>query len=390
MKMCLITNSVSPHQLPLAKCLVDCLGDGDFRYISTGRLTDERKKLGWESNDIPQWVLQPAENSNKQQEVLEWSRNADIVLCGNRNIELFKKRVHDGRITFYMSERWFKPPWGVLRMLHPGYLKKCLEVAKLLESRFFYYLPMGFYAATDMRRVISLFKAKPNHKPITSYFHLWGYFVGLSMSAPCFKHDHSGRIEILWFGRFLKWKRVDLLIKAVSQMDETLKIKIHVRIIGIGPQESVLRNMVEKYALSTIIEFLPPKPIDEIRVEIRKADICVVTSNAQEGWGVSVNEIMAEESCLIASDASGAGATLIRHGKNGLLYKSGSVKDLLKQLNLVCKDLDFRLKLSQEACQTIKSEWSPEVAAERLIEFSNSILAGKLRDCNDSGPLSKI
>jgi len=185
-------------------------------------------------------------------------------------------------------------------------------------------------------------------------------------------------------------KRIDLLIKAVSQMDDCLRKKIHVRIIGMGPQEGVLKKMAEKYALSEIIEFVPPKPIEQIRFEIRESDICVVTSNAREGWGVAVNEILAEGRCLIASDASGAGKTLVKHGVNGLLFKSGSSRDLKFKLQSVIEDESLREQLANEGRVSLCREWIPEIAAERLIKFSQACMHGKKVPIWESGPLSGV
>lgn len=390
MTFVLITNSISPHQMPLAQCLVSLLGCDNFRYVTTEELSIDRKKLGWDHEILPKWVLQSIVYPEQGEIASAWMNDADIVLCGNRDIGLFENRSRSGKITLYMSERWFKPPAGMLRLFYPSYFRLCVKTVKLLQSPHFFYLPMGVYAAKDMHRLNTFLKGISKLSSLNGKLLLWGYFVGLSVSIPPQYSGTNDKIQILWFGRFLKLKKVNLLIEAIHQMDEFYRKKINVRIIGMGPQESSLKALVKKYALLDIIDFSVPKPINEIRLEIRKADICVVTSNAQEGWGVSVNEIMAEQSCVIASDAAGASATLIQHGQNGLLFKSGSVKDLLAQLNLVCNDMGLRTKLSQAAYQTIRNEWSPEVAADRLVKLSLSLLEDRLNACYDSGPLKLI
>ena len=39
------TNCISPHQLPLAKQLIDVLGTEHYRYIYTDALTEERQRI---------------------------------------------------------------------------------------------------------------------------------------------------------------------------------------------------------------------------------------------------------------------------------------------------------------------------------------------------------
>lgn len=47
MKFCFYTNSVSPHQLPLARELINRLGAENYRYVYTTPMTDGRRKCGW-------------------------------------------------------------------------------------------------------------------------------------------------------------------------------------------------------------------------------------------------------------------------------------------------------------------------------------------------------
>lgn len=73
MTIALFTNSVSPHQLPLARELAKREGAENYRYIYTDALTDERKKLGWGGADEP-WVSPFSTDGAR-----EWLFGADVV-----------------------------------------------------------------------------------------------------------------------------------------------------------------------------------------------------------------------------------------------------------------------------------------------------------------------
>jgi len=388
MKFCLVTNSVSPHQMPLAESLVERLGSDCFRYISTGGLTEERRKLGWSDQKLPDWVLQSGMSPLQAREAAEWISGADVLLCGNRDFDLFEKRAAAKKITFYMSERWLKPPWGIMRLLHPLFLRMALKMGRFLHSPYFYYLPIGSFAVKDMRRIASL--PGFNLQSIPFKLYLWGYYVGLSGQHPIVNMESGSRLKILWFGRFLKWKRTDLLIQAVRKLDLALQKRLSVKIMGMGPQEGDLRRRIARYQLTDCIEISPPKPIEAVRQEIREADICVVTSNAQEGWGVAVNEIMIEGRCIVASDGIGAGATMVSHRENGLLFKDGSSRDLAAKLKLVIRDEKVRHELAEKGRKTVLAEWLPETAADRILEFSEVLLAERQFNAPKSGPLSVV
>ena len=395
MRVCVITDIVSPHQMPLAQEVANVLGVDRFRYLATSEPQLDRAALGWEQAVTVEWVLQPAVREADRPQAVKWAEDAEVVLCGHRDIDLFERRCRLRKATFYMSERWFKPPVGMLRLCHPGYLRMAARVVRLCASPYFYYLPMGIHAVGDMHRIISLigsFGLHPVPLTLSAKQRLWGYFIGSSDGhTNALRHSRTNELfRILWFGRFLKCKKAELLLRAVKQIRTRPGCPVKLKLIGTGPEEAKLRRLAEELGLVDRVEFHPPKPIMAIRDEIRNADVCVVTSTAQEGWGVAVNEAMIEGCCVIASDATGAGATLIQDGVNGLLFKSGSCEDLACQLQRVREDGQLRERLASAGKRSMLDEWVPKVAAERLIEFSESLLSGREPPRWASGPLSVV
>ena len=147
MKFTFYTNSISPHQLPLADEIVKLLGVGNYSYVYTESLSNERRKLGWNDALIADWCRQGDDSSAELQ-------SADILLSEHRSIKLFEQRANNAKITVYCSERWFKPKLGVLRLLSPPYFLMARSFFKLLSSASdFYYYPMGIHAARDMARL---------------------------------------------------------------------------------------------------------------------------------------------------------------------------------------------------------------------------------------------
>ena len=387
MRLVLHTNVLSPHQFPLATCLNKRI-DG-FRYVATEELSEDRRQLGWNiGEDGDNWVLYLQRGAQAAYEARQWLENSEIVLTSIRDFGLMERRVKSGKLTFYMSERWFKPPLGKMRLFHPRYFLMATRIARLMYSPWFYYLPMGRYAGDDMMWLMSLLGKGQN---VHDKQRLWGYFVDKDKSPE--KVDvklQDDAFRVLWFGRLLKLKCVDTLIHAVAKMCSQTSPPVKLKIIGAGPEEEALRALAIKLNICHRVEFTPPVPIKRIRDEIRHADVCVVTSNGQEGWGVAVNEIMLEGRCAIVSKETGAGRTMIRDGENGLLFRSGDVDGLAQQLQQVRMDAVLRKRLGAVGRETLLSVWMPEIAAERLMVFSGAILSRQGSPKWDSGPLSSI
>ena len=360
MKFVFLTNIISPHQMPLARELVNLLGADEYRYVYTEREEKERTKLGW-GNKGEDWCLHGDENTA----VL---READVLMSGVRAPNLFEKRAKDGKVTLYCSERWFKPPIGFLRVFVPSYFKMARRIVKLLnENENFYYLPMGIHAARDMARICGLmngdwkclfrapkleFERKPGGRiwisegvgsegvrECVGKMRMWGYFVQSSefrVGSLELNHGihrihgrkecgHEG-VKVLWVGRLLDWKRVDTIIKAVGESSKRKKITLD--IYGVGPEEAKLKKLAAKYGDK--IKFYPPVPINEVRKLMREHDVYVLSSNGHEGWGAVVSEALEEGMAVIGTYEAGSSATILPESN---LFHAGDwrrLKELLE------------------------------------------------------------
>jgi glycosyltransferase involved in cell wall biosynthesis len=123
---------------------------------------------------------------------------------------------------------------------------------------------------------------------------------------------------------------------------------------------------------------------------MREHHIYVLTSSGYEGWGAVINEAMAEGCVVIASEATGAGKTLIRNEENGLLIKCGDWKMLGNLLSALSKNPLWRIKLAKEGQRTIEETWSPKVAANRFISVCDAIIGKKVIPLFKTGPMSII
>jgi glycosyltransferase involved in cell wall biosynthesis len=417
MRFVLLTNIVSPHQLPLAYALIDRLGRENFRYIATEGEHSERTKLGWLMGEPPSWIIYPKRSPAEATEAQRWCDEASILLSGLREFDLFRQRACRGHINFYMFERWFKPPIGVLRMLHPGYLRIARECWSLQKQGALIALPIGIHAAKDMMRMSDflsgdlrrLFRQPKlmmkSKQPLAPFdftessdsgrkalqnMRLWGYFVEPTERSET-RESHENRaslLRVLWAGRMLNRKRVDTLIKAVVRLlDERMAIRL--TIVGYGTEEQKLRQLAGKYLIADApnpvadnqsgsksevsgIQFKEPVLISQVRSLMREADVFVLSSDGSEGWGVTVNEAMAESCCVIGTHEAGSSATMIEHGINGWLYHAGNVTELTDLLGR-CDQATIRVR-GLQGSKSLEESWLPAHAADRLLGFINQMI----------------
>lgn len=297
MRLAFYTVCISPHQLPLAKELLSRLGANNFRYICHVPMERERADLGWSDEVSGSWVLQPGEREDERR---EWLERADVLFTYIRDMDLLVRRSKAGLCSYYCSERWFKPlafglP-GWLRLADPRYLRMVWRFVRLARrDPNFRVFPIGVHARRDFRRM-----GVPDAKMTT-----WGYFVAPSSeqtrnAAAFCPHDP---LRVLWVGRMLRLKNVDILIKSAA----LAKSKVSLTLVGDGPEKARLQAMKE----SRGVRFLPPVKIDEVRALMRENDVYVFPSNGYDGWGAVVSEALEEGMLVLGSNEAGASATML-------------------------------------------------------------------------------
>ena len=335
-KFVLYTVCISPHQLPFMRLIADSLPSGEYLYIYTDILENGRKELGW-AEEQESWLVY---EKNSPEECRRWLEECDVLISGIRDFDLFEKRIRNGKTTIYSSERWFKPVLlkgfsipGVLKLLHPGYLKTVLRFRRLLRdaNNQFCYYPISMNAARDAALICSgtsdiEFERKPGGNVISNWdeiwknkLHLWGYFVESSKSDRKIQAEERALLRseliegkrplrILWVGRMLALKNVDRIIKAFRlAVAKSGDGEMTLTLVGDGPEKAKLVEM----SAGLPVEFKPFVPINEVRQIMREHDLYIFASNSFDGWGAVISEAIEERMMVLASRDSGAGATVL-------------------------------------------------------------------------------
>lgn len=175
----------------------------------------------------------------------------------------------------------------------------------------------------------------------------------------------------VFMGRLIESKKVHLLIEAVKET------KINLVIIGAGPQELQLKDLVKEYKLDSYIFFLGqlknPFPI------IRKAHAFVSASNS-EGFPNAIIESLACSIPIIHSDCiSGPREILqpmsavnktINEGSYeitpyGLLYKTEDLQGLINSIQYINKLSDSHIQVIKHKCLNRAYEFDSNTIVKR-------------------------
>lgn len=359
MKIVFLSNYYNHHQAPLCEALSAQAGV-TFRFVACGEMTEERRKMWGEWRCLPDFVLVPKTQTDwdaVSQDILD----ADAVIVGSAPQALLRERLKAGKLIFRYQERPLKNGSESLRLL-PRLLRWHTWNP---PGKPVYLLCASAYAAGDYAKM-GLFRGKA---------YKWGYFpeTRLYDIRALLAQKEAG--SIFWAGRFLDWKHPDDALRVAAQLRNN-GYNFTLRIAGAGVLEPQLRAMISELHLEGCVQLLGSLRPEQVRCEMERSRIFLLTSDHREGWGAVLNEAMNSGCAVVASDAVGATPFLVKDGVNGSVYHSGDTQELYEKVRRLLDDTAAQERFGKNAYETITDTWNAQVAAGRLCELIRVILAG--------------
>ncbi len=137
-------------------------------------------------------------------------------------------------------------------------------------------------------------------------------------------------VDVLYVGRLLSHKNVDLLIKAVGKVKPAFP-KIRCAIIGKGPEGAALKDLIEKLKLSENVRMVGFVTSDEDVKAQMKSSRVFASPSSREGYGITVLEALACGSRIVTVNSSENAARFLVNEDNGTVC-APTVDDLAKAL----------------------------------------------------------
>lgn len=381
MKVVFFSNFLNHHQLPL--CEAFCAQEGvEFVFVATEPISEDRLEQGYaDMNAAYGFVLRAYESEDSLKKAKDLAKECDLMIFGSAPLSYLEIRASVNKQAFYFTERFLKK--GSWRRFIPSTRKKIKRGYTGHKDKPLYVLGASAYTAYDLN--LCGFDPKKCFQ--------WGYFPAIRASGVetlLEKKKENSRVEILYAGRLLKWKRVLDTVKASHRLVKRGVTNFRFTIVGEGEQKGKIERYIKAHHLEEYIRLLPFVPASEVRQYMDASDIYVFSSNFYEGWGAVVNEAMDSACAMVVSHAVGSAPYLIENGKNGLIYPSGNIIRLTRALETLIIDKDYRESLARAAYKTVTNDWTADEAARRLLSLHSALLTeGKFAEPFLKGVCSK-
>jgi len=183
------------------------------------------------------------------------------------------------------------------------------------------------------------------------------------------------KVLVITLSRFVKSKRIDHLLKAVSLLDSDTLSRLGLVIAGDGPRKRYLRRLSRSLDLDGTVIFPGPVRYEAVPDIFKACDIFVGT-NQLSNMTMPPCEALLCGLPVIAYDVAGT-SEVIRNEETGLLARDGNIPELADRIRLLVNDDDLRNKLSGKAAGfSIEyfMDWKERIRRE--LDTLNRIIGG--------------
>jgi glycosyltransferase involved in cell wall biosynthesis len=182
-------------------------------------------------------------------------------------------------------------------------------------------------------------------------------------------------LNLLAVGRLVEKKGFHILIDAAARIREPFQLDI----IGEGPEEKRLTELIRTHNLESKIRLCGPKTHDDLpeayaRAHVLVAPSIVDQSGDRDGLPNVVLEAMACGRPVIASAVAALGSAVI-HQQTGLLTSPGNPESLAAAIELLANQRSMLEELGMRARALVEDEYDVRRCTERFHDLLRSAYA---------------
>jgi len=194
---------------------------------------------------------------------------------------------------------------------------------------------------------------------------------GLDSSGPRTTLHLEGRRVVVFTGRLVAHKGVDVLLQALRE----LPLDVHLVVVGRGPRLPDLRALARRLGIQDRVHFCPAVRDHELAQYVAAGDVFAFPSqNRLEGFGLAVAEAMACGLPVVTSDMPGV-REVIDDGVQGLLVEPLLADDLAEKLRAVLDDPKRARAMGEAGRRRVEERYDLRKVAAELIRLYEGLVA---------------
>jgi glycosyltransferase involved in cell wall biosynthesis len=179
--------------------------------------------------------------------------------------------------------------------------------------------------------------------------------------AEALRREHQRPI-VLFVGRLIYYKGVDVLLRAMRDVDADLVL------VGSGPLEVWLRDLAARLGIAERVTFLAPLPEPELVAWYHTADVfCLPSVARSEAYGLVQLEAHASGTPVVSTDLPTGVPFVNPDGETGLIVPPGDANALAAALSRLLSDDPLRERMGARARERALAGFSIAAMTDALL-----------------------
>lgn len=181
--------------------------------------------------------------------------------------------------------------------------------------------------------------------------------------------EQGGRPVVLFVGRLVYYKGVEVLVRAMASVDADLVM------IGRGPLEDEIRSLMAELGLGDRVRLIPSVDGDELAAWYHAADVFALPSIARsEAFGLVQIEAHAAGTPVVSTNLTTGVPYANLDGETGLIVPVGDHEALAHALNRILGDDDLRKRLGERARERALADFNiPRMVESTIAVYREAV-----------------
>ena len=178
--------------------------------------------------------------------------------------------------------------------------------------------------------------------------------------------------RVLFVGRLVEYKGVEVLVRAMEQVNATALIA------GDGPLAGALKSTADSSRAGERIHFLGHLSDQQVVAHLHACDVFVLPSITRaETFGVVQLEAMACGKPVVSTNLPTGVPWVNRHGETGLVVQPGDVSGLAAALNTLLDDATLRQRMGESARSRVLEHFTVERMTGQSSALYREVASGR-------------
>jgi glycosyltransferase involved in cell wall biosynthesis len=191
----------------------------------------------------------------------------------------------------------------------------------------------------------------------------------------------SLRSDLIFVGRLVQEKRVDVLIRAVRVLKDEYHLEIKTVIVGTGPMLEELQSLTRQLSLQDQVLFTGKVDQHSDVFSLMKGSrVYVYPAPPEGGWIIAGMEANAAGLPIVSSDTSAIGSSreIITNWKNGFIVPDLSPKSFAAKIRVLLTDRDLYGSMSKYS-ESLAKQYDWTEIAKQVSDLYERLLAERKR-----------